>query len=72
MLDDDKADFTVTTILSPIEAYLFPVPPNTRITSTSLHLSYQQRRVLILAVPLFVWYIKDCEKIKFNDTPLTE
>jgi ribosomal protein L24 len=32
----DKADFTVTTILSPTEAYLLPVPPNTRIQRTSL------------------------------------
>src|SRR6202000_422641 len=36
MLPDGRALFTVTTILSPIEAYLLPVPPNTRITKTSL------------------------------------
>jgi hypothetical protein len=36
MLLEERAVFTVTTILSPIEAYLLPVPPNTRITSTSL------------------------------------
>src|SRR6202012_1116220 len=35
-LPDGRALFTVTTILSPIDAYLLPVPPNTRITKTSL------------------------------------
>jgi hypothetical protein len=36
MPDVPQDSFIATTILSPTRAYLFPVPPNTRIQSTSL------------------------------------